>query len=228
MVDQPRRRLPLTTTRSHLVEAARQLFHAQGYEATSLAAIADRAGAKPGSLYYFFRTKLDLLVAVLERYRELLYPLVIEPAFRKSDDPLERILHVVSGYRDMSRLTEDAGGCPIGNLALEMADASPAVHAGIVANFDAWCAAIEGCLEEAGDRLPASVDRARLARFVLTVMEGAVLQARGRRSVVPIDEAVEQIRELLDTYESAGRTARTIRDKRAPGVRRVLSEEEDR
>lgn len=45
-----------------------------------------------------------------------------------------------------------------------------------------------------GDRLPPDVDRGRLARFVLTVMEGGVLQARGRASIEPFDEAVAELR----------------------------------
>ena len=60
----PRAKEP--TTRDKLVEVARQLFLAKGYEATGIAEILREAGVNSGSLYYFFKTKEDLLLAVLD------------------------------------------------------------------------------------------------------------------------------------------------------------------
>jgi TetR/AcrR family transcriptional regulator, transcriptional repressor for nem operon len=59
-----------TGTRERLVEAARDLFLLQGYHATGVAEIVKTADARMGSLYYFFPTKEDLLIAVLEWYRD--------------------------------------------------------------------------------------------------------------------------------------------------------------
>ena len=58
---------PRTQTRERLVEAARKLFHQHGYRATGIAEILRAAEVNSGSLYYFFPSKEDLLVAVLER-----------------------------------------------------------------------------------------------------------------------------------------------------------------
>ena len=45
-----------------------------------------------------------------------------------------------------------------------------------------------------GDRLPADVDRERLAQFVLAVMEGGVMLSRSHRDVKPFDQAVAELR----------------------------------
>ena len=66
-------------TRDRLIEAARELFYVQGYEATSVAEILERAGVHSGSLYHLFESKRHLLLAVLDQYRELLQPLLIDP-----------------------------------------------------------------------------------------------------------------------------------------------------
>ena len=66
-------------------------------------------------------------------------------------------------------------------------------------NFEGWLDAIEGCLNEAGDRLPVDIDRRELAGFVLTVMEGAVMQARTYRDVRRFDGSVRQLRTYFDT-----------------------------
>lgn len=52
--------------RSQLIEAARELFALQGFEAVSLRAVADAAGVTPAMVHYYFGDKHGLWVAVLE------------------------------------------------------------------------------------------------------------------------------------------------------------------
>lgn len=184
-------------TRERLVDAARELFWAQGYEATSVAQILERAEVHSGSLYHYFRGKQDLLLAVLDRYVELLWPLVIAPVFERVEDPVERIFGILDGYREGLLMTGFAGGCPIGNLALEVSDALPEAREKIAANFEGWRRWIRTCLEDAADRLPPDADPGELATFVLTVMEGAVMQARAARSIEPFDASIRRLRDYL-------------------------------
>lgn len=187
-----------TSTRDRLVETARQLFLSNGYEATGVAEILREAGVRSGSLYYFFKKKEDLLLAVLDRYVEMLHPCVLDPVFRTVSDPIERVFGVLEGYRQMLVMTEFRLGCPIGNLALEMCERSDAVREKIALNFTNWRRAIADCLSDAGDRLPKGTDCATLASFILTVMEGAVMQARALRSLEPYETAVAVLREHID------------------------------
>src|SRR5262245_59438440 len=87
------------TTRERIVESARELFFRQGYTATGVAQILKAADANSGSLYYFFPSKEDLLVAVLEKYRSMLEPHVLKPAFERASDPIKRLFAVLEGYR---------------------------------------------------------------------------------------------------------------------------------
>jgi AcrR family transcriptional regulator len=184
-----------SATRGRIVDSAAALFHEKGYTATSLALVADRAGVRGGSLYHFFRTKEELLGAALGRYGELLGPIILAPAFAGSVDPLERIFLVLGRYRELLLETDFGLGCPIGKIASEMAEVGPELVARIVANFDLWAGAIERCLDDAAHQLPPNLDRRRLARFVLTVMEGAVLLARGHRDIRPFDDAVAELKD---------------------------------
>ena len=185
------------STRSRLVDSARGLFWEKGYEATSLGDVVKRAKANPGSLYYFFKSKEELLLAVLDRYGELLWPVVMEPAFKAVDDPMVRIFAVLEGYRQALIATEFARGCPIGSLSLEIGEASRKAREKIAANFDGWVGWIRKCLDDAADQLPPETDHAALARFVLTVMEGAVMQARAYHSLEPFDSAVKVLGDYL-------------------------------
>lgn len=185
-------------TKSRLIEAARELFLAQGYTATGIAQILKVAKARSGSLYYFFPTKEDLLLAVLETYKSLLWPVVIQPVFDSISDPIERIFGVLDGYRRMLQYTEYSQGCPIGNLALELGESQHTARRLISENFTAWREAIRQCLDAAADRFPPDVDTDRLALFVLTTMEGAVMLARSYRGIEAYDGAITLLRDYFD------------------------------
>ncbi|WP_114955125.1 TetR/AcrR family transcriptional regulator [Sphingosinicella terrae] len=191
-------------TRSRLVEAAMQLFWEKGYGSTSVADILARAGVNSGSLYHFFPGKQDLLVAVLEAYREGIGPMLLEPAWAGVEDPIEKIFALLARYRALIVETDGFYGCPIGSLALELHEPDPIVRERIAENFDGWTAAVEACLDAAADRLPAGADRRALAEFVLTVMEGGVMQARTYRDVAYFDRAVGQLRLFLDSQRREG------------------------
>ena len=190
-----------TDTRSRIVGAAMELFWLKGYGSTSIADILARAGVNSGSLYHFFPGKQDLLVAVLDAYRDGIGPMLLEPAWGGVADPIDKIFALLARYRALIVETDCLYGCPIGSLALELHEPDPAVRERIAGNFDGWTAAVEACLEAAGDRLPASADRKALAEFVLTVMEGAVMQARTHRDVAYFDRAVAQLRLFLDSLD---------------------------
>jgi AcrR family transcriptional regulator len=195
---------PTPDTRQRILDAARDLFWRQGYTATGIAQILKAADANSGSLYYFFPTKEDLLLAVLEWYKANLWPEVIQPVFDRVSDPIERVFGVLDGYRRMLLFTQCSGGCPIGNLALELSDTHPAVRDLIAVNFTNWKLALQQCLDDAADRLPANVDRPQLAAYILTIMEGGLMQAKAYRSIEPFEAAVAQLRDHFDRMLSDG------------------------
>lgn len=187
-----------TETRDKLIDAARDLFWEQGYANTGIAQILKKADAGSGSLYYFFPTKEDLLIAVLDWYYAHLCPMVLDPVFSRVSDPIERIFGILDGYRRQLLATDFRAGCPVGNLALEMTNSHPAARQKIADNFEQWRAAVQKCLDEAAGRLPASVDRGQLALFVLTTMEGAVMLARTRHNIDAYDAAVGALRDYVE------------------------------
>ena len=192
------------STRDRLVEAARALFWKHGYSSTGIAQILKEADAGSGSLYYFFPTKEDLLLAVLEWYRENLWSQVVQPVFDRVTDPIERIFGILDGYRRGLLLTSFQHGCPIGNLALEVADSHPAARQLLAVNFTGWRKVIEQCLAESAHLLPEALEREQLALFVLTTMEGAVMLARAYQDIEPYDAAVTQLRDYFDRLRRDG------------------------
>lgn len=201
-----------TDTRERILSTAARLFHEQGYHATGVATIQREAEVSSGSFYNFFPSKEDLLVGVLERYVEILRPAIMDPAEAAADDPLQRIFALLAGYRVGLESTGCAMGCPLGNLALELSDNHPRIRELIDLNFRNWAAVVRGWLDQAADRLPADVDRDGLAHFVLTVMEGGIMQARAAKNLDPFDAAVDQLADYFNRLVDAA-----ARDEPTPG-----------
>ena len=160
-----------------------QLFWEKGYGSTSVADVLQAARVNSGSLYHFFPGKQDLLLAVLDMYHGGLRTMLLEPAWRGVTDPIERIFALLARYRRSLADTDCFYGCPIGSLALELHEPDQPVRERLAANFAAWTDAIHQCLKDAGSRLPSDLDRRELAAFVLTAMEGGVMQARTFRDI---------------------------------------------
>jgi TetR/AcrR family transcriptional regulator, transcriptional repressor for nem operon len=185
-------------TRTRIVMTAMELFWEKGFGSTSIADILSRTQIHSGSLYHFFPGKQDVLVAVLEFYRDGIEQWLLRPAWSGVDDPLERIFALLNGYRTHLLTTDFSYGCPIGNLALELHEPDPRIRDLLAANFANWTAAVRGCLDEAGSALPADTDRHELAEFILTLMEGAVMQSRTYHDIGVFDRNVAVLRRHLD------------------------------
>jgi TetR/AcrR family transcriptional regulator, transcriptional repressor for nem operon len=200
-------------TRTRLVLAAMQLFWEKGYNSTSIADVLHTAKVNSGSLYYFFPGKSELLAAVLDAYLEGIRPMLLEPAWAGVTDPVERIFALLARYRKSLVDTDCFYGCPIGSLALELHEPDPPVRERLAKNFTAWIAAVEECLLRAEARLATDLNLRELAQFVLTTMEGGVMQARTFRDIEYFDAAVRQLRQYFKRLAPA--CDETPRKKRA-------------
>jgi TetR/AcrR family transcriptional repressor of nem operon len=201
-------------TRERLLRTAFQLFHEQGFHATGVATILREAEVNPGSMYHFLSSKDELLLGVLEFALGYLGPAVMEPAEARSSDPIERVTVLLGQYREGMDAAGCRMGCPMGNLALEVSDGNPQARALIHRNFENWAARVEGWLVDAGDRLPRGVDRGRLARFVLTVMEGGLMQARAAGHLGPFDDSVAVLVEHFEMLQEKALQERKRRKRK--------------
>jgi TetR/AcrR family transcriptional regulator, transcriptional repressor for nem operon len=192
-----------TPTRDRLVFAAMKLFGEKGYLSTSVQDILREAGANAGSLYHFFPTKQDVLLAVLEMYRLGIEPMLLAPAWEGIEDPIDRVFALLARYRGLLEQTDCLYGCPIGSIALELHEPDPPVRELLAVNFDGWVNHIEACLLQAGERLPGDLDRHQLAVFVLTTMEGGVMQSRTHRTLAAFDASVAGLRDYITRLEQA-------------------------
>jgi AcrR family transcriptional regulator len=194
-------------TPTRIVDAARDLFLEKGYNSTSIADILSRSQVNSGSLYHFFPSKQDVLIAVLVSYRDNIGEWLFEPCWKGIDDPIEKIFALLAHYRWRLIETDCMFGCPIGSLALELHEPDPAVRELLAASFTNWTGAVVQCLAEAAHRLPARIDREALAEFVMTAMEGGIMQARTHRNLDYFDRTVAMVRDHFSMLQERAKAA---------------------
>ena len=103
--------------RERLVEGARELFHEQGVHRTTLAEVAKRAQVPVGNVYYYFKTKDELLAAVIEGYKQQASALI--ESFERHRSPQARLKALVRNWSDMRDAVAHRG-CPMGTLCAEL------------------------------------------------------------------------------------------------------------
>ena len=107
------------TTRNHIVEAANLLFYQRGYEHTSFSDIADAVQISRGNFYYHFKTKDEILDAVIEA-RLASTQEMLDRWEREGATPADRIRSfvniLIANRADIKRF-----GCPLGTLTTELA-----------------------------------------------------------------------------------------------------------
>ena len=99
-------RLPRRERRAQLLDAAREVFVAQGYHAAAMDDIADTAGVSKPVLYQHFPGKLDLYLALLDQSSDALVAAVSDALASTADNKL-RVQATVQAYFDF---VDDPGG----------------------------------------------------------------------------------------------------------------------
>jgi TetR/AcrR family transcriptional regulator, transcriptional repressor for nem operon len=104
--------------RERLVDAACQTVYQQGIEKTTLADIAATAGIPVGNVYYYFKTKQDIIQAVVESHLREAHTMLaaIEDGQDDPRDRLKTLFGTLAGQKDLIARY----GCPHGSLCLEL------------------------------------------------------------------------------------------------------------
>ncbi len=175
------------TTRDHIVEAADQLFYRQGYEHTSFSDIADAVQISRGNFYYHFKTKDEILDAVIG-LRLTNTQSMLEQWENEGDHPADRILsfiHILIANRTKIM----AYGCPVGTLCAELAKLEHASQAEANRLFTLFRTWLRGQFTLLGRKADADA----LAMHILARSQGVAMLANAFHDNKFITREVEQM-----------------------------------
>lgn len=181
------------------LQAALELFWERGYEATSMADLVEHLGVARASLYATFGNKHDLYLTALKRYVETRAPDPIE-LLSQPGPALPAVRALVELYAEESIADERRRGCLIVNAAAELMPQDTAVTRFVEAKWAALEAALTSALirARAQGELGPDADPAALARFLLVVLQGLRITAKGSPDPGRLRDAAAQALRLLD------------------------------
>jgi TetR/AcrR family transcriptional repressor of nem operon len=188
----------VSNTRDKIISKGAQLIHAQGYKATGIQQILDVVGIPKGSFYFYFKSKDDFGCAVIDHFTLSIGEIFAGYLRDARISPLERLEKLLNYYESAFKKSGATLGCPIGNLALELADANEALRLRLQVAIEELITQIESCLEEAKNSrlLPQGLNTADTARFIFHGLEGAILHMKVVKSIEPI----RTFRRYLSSY----------------------------
>ncbi len=188
---------PALSPRDRMVRSAAQLIRRHGVSGTGMREIVLQADAPRGSLQHYFPSGKEELVgeALLwmggvasRRVRRHLEGL--EPA-----TPSALLAAVVGDWRADLTAEDFTAGCPLVAAAADVAATSEEIRRVLRQAFDGWQDPLVAGLVSLG----VPVERADgLALVVISALEGAIVMARIRRDLAPLDALVAELGPLLD------------------------------
>ncbi len=187
--------------RSEILDAAAALITERGFRETSIDDVIKSSKLSGKShFYHYFKSKEELGYAVLdrqfERFAERGLAILREPMI----DPVERLGLFIDSLVAVQAARGCRGGSPFGSLAAELADSHEGFRARIDAVFERWAGQLQSLLWEGRGQLRADADPARLARFVIATLEGAMLVSRVSRDVEALQGIAQDLKRFVGTH----------------------------
>jgi AcrR family transcriptional regulator len=192
---------PALLPRERIVRSAAQLIRRHGVSGTGMREIVLQAEAPRGSLQYYFPSGKEGLVGEallwmggVAARRVQRHLAALEPA-----TPSALLAALVDDWRSDLVNEDFVAGCPLVAAAADVVATSDELRRVLRQAFDGWQDALTAALAELG--VPA--ERAeRLATVVIGALEGAIVFARIRRDLAPLDAVVSELGPLLDDSRS--------------------------
>jgi len=176
-----------TNKRDQLIETAEELFYREGYHATGIDRILAQSGVAKMTLYKHFKSKEELILAVLEARHQIILGRLQERANKLP--AREALLAMFDGLHNMIHGNEQFCGCLFVNAAAEYQDREHLIHR----RSCAYKAELQAYLRELLERLAAPRPQ-QLARQLQYLLEGAL-------SMAHLEGPGEQARDAKDAAQ---------------------------
>ncbi len=178
------------------------MFALKGFHDTKVDEIIKAAEVTSGAFFHHFKGKEDLGFAVIDHHMEERCRTLdrIEQGLPTDgkNDPLDRVFRRLDAVCEMVvRRRNRKGGCLIGNLSTTLSDTHPAFRKRLGECFDEMASEFQVHLDEAAAsrRLSGDHNTGEMARYIVSVIEGAIMLTRTHRDVDLIRRQIHHLKE---------------------------------
>jgi TetR/AcrR family transcriptional repressor of nem operon len=175
-------------TKSVLIETGISIMLEKGYNATALSEVLTTAGVPKGSFYYYFQSKEDFGLQIINYFDERYVHELDRVLNDTSLTPLERMQKYVTDSIEKAEAHKCSRGCLIANLSQEMADQNELFRARLAQIMQKRSETFARTLREAKDagQVPQHVCVNMAAEFFLCAFEGALMRSKAMQNTKPL------------------------------------------
>ncbi|MCQ8104055.1 TetR/AcrR family transcriptional regulator [Methylomonas sp. SURF-2] len=179
-----------------ILRAASALFYRQGIKSTGVDAVVKAAGTTKMSLYKYFPSKDDLVLAYLDNRREAMRLRLLRD-MPNTDSPKEKLLAVFDVFAEL-HADPEFRGCPFINAAAEFAEEGGRVQQAAAAYSASFRQLLAGLAEQAGAR-----QADELAGHLSMLIAGAMVREQMQKGSGGMRDARKAAEILLGNYLAA-------------------------
>jgi AcrR family transcriptional regulator len=191
-------------TRQVILEAAYEEIHVRGFQGASLSKILSTTSVTKGALYHYFPTKIELGYAVVDEIlAEHIQQQWIQPLI-KADDPITSFKNII--IQTGSEITDEdiQCGCPLNNLAQEMAPIDEGFRLRIEAVYATWRKGIENALLKGQENnfVKKEINVSSVATMIVASLEGCMGLAKNSQSKKMLFQCGQSVVDYLESLRS--------------------------
>ncbi|MEE8366654.1 MAG: TetR/AcrR family transcriptional regulator [Gammaproteobacteria bacterium] len=167
-------------TRGKILFAAYKEIHCQGFQAASLSNILAHTGVTKGALYHHFPNKLELGYAVIDEVIAERIDLSFIQPLQHFNNPIDGIIELIQSAGKTFSMTDIELGCPLTNLAQEMAPIDEGFRIRLTRIYQKWHQSITDLMIEAKNsgHIIDQIDPEALAVMIVATLEGSIVAAK--------------------------------------------------
>ena len=175
-------------TRDKIIETGAEIIHRKGFNHTGIQEILNAASVPKGSFYNYFKSKEDFGLQIIDYFTAHFKRIAAQTLEDTRVSPLNRIYRFLTAFMEYFESQNYTGGCPIGNLAQEMGDLSPAFRQKLWEAIDmmieAYCRVLAAAQKDG--KILKNLDIREAASFIVSGWHGAIIQMKLTRSLAPL------------------------------------------
>lgn len=190
-------------TRQHILQVTAEEMRTKGYKAASLSDILQKAGVSKGGLYHHFANKQELGYAVFEEVytQEFLKDWEIPMS---SENPLDALCAWMEGFSEQVTLEMLQEGCPVSNIATEMACHDEGFRKKAFEMFEKLQERLAVTLRSAQERgqMRESHEAGAVASFIVATIQGSMMQGKYALDLVAFKSTVSCMVDYIRSLKS--------------------------
>jgi TetR/AcrR family transcriptional repressor of nem operon len=173
------------SARQKILLAAFSEIHLYGYQAASIQSIIDQAGVTKGALYHHFKSKHEMVEALIDE----VYTMYVENTFikpmLKTNDPVQALIETMVTFKDHMTDADVALGCPLDSLAQEMTPIDEGIRQKIQSLYSHKQEMMVAAFErgQAAGKVRQDISAESISLMIMATLQGCMGIAKSARSV---------------------------------------------